>query len=372
MDAPEQSQQQQTPQKPQFQNGVRTNGRAFNSPNWRMKREESPSGAGSRTPSQDQTESPRRTPGFGRQREVPAAISEGRRLYVGNMPYTAKMEDVSALFTKGGFEVSRIDISVDPFSGRNPSYCFVDLNTKELAERAMAELDGSDLLGRPVKIKPGVVKSASERQQQQQQRTGLGMGMGGLGASDGSSSGSPRANRTGSSPFNADRWRRDENSSSTTTTPTKPSALNFGTNSNSTNSNSDPSKRLYVGNLPRLTDQDALAINIKGFFKDFTVTNVSKLFTPHPAKRFEPGDHYYLFVDFETVEETQNAMAALNGAEGPWGNPIRVQRARGETWKSGENGSEERRPGARWGPSTRRQDAPAPAPAAAGETAVEA
>lgn len=104
-------------------------------------------------------------------------------------------------------------------------------------------------------------------------------------------------------------------------------------------------------------------------------TNISKLFTPHPAKRFEPGDHYYLFVDFETVEETQNAMAALNGAEGPWGAAIRVQRARGETWKNTDsnNTSEERRPGAgRWGPTTRRQDvASAPAPAS-GEAAVQA
>lgn len=34
---------------------------------------------------------------------VPHAIAEGRRLYVGNMPYTAKSEDVEALFTAGEF-----------------------------------------------------------------------------------------------------------------------------------------------------------------------------------------------------------------------------------------------------------------------------
>ena len=59
--------------------------------------------------------------------------------------------------------------------------------------------------------------------------------------------------------------------------------------------------------------------------------NVSKLFAPHPAKRFEPGDHYYLFVDFSSAEEAENAMNALNRAEGPWGATLRVQRARGET-----------------------------------------
>ncbi|KAL4927282.1 RNA-binding protein [Aspergillus undulatus] len=349
-DSAENQPQQQTPQKPAYQNGVRTNGRAFNSPNWRLKSEESPSFRSGQDQSQN-GESPRRPLGFGRpgqnrEREVPQAISEGRRLYVGNMPYTAKMEDVRELFSKGGFEVSRIDIAIDPFSGRNPSYCFVDLETKDLAERAMAELDGADLSGRPVKIKPGVVKSASERQQQQQQRTGFGNGVG----IDGSGQGSPRANGSGngnrSSPFSADRWRRDEN----TTTPTKSTPFSNSTNGTSTStstSNSDPSKRLYVGGLPRLTDAENMAANITNFFTGYNITNVSKLFTPHPAKRFEPGDHYYLFVDFESVEETQNAMVALNGKEGPWGSPIRVQRARGETWNS-----EERKNAGRWGPST--------------------
>jgi len=36
---------------------------------------------------------------------VPHAISEGRRLYVGNMPYTAKSEDVEALFTAAKFSM---------------------------------------------------------------------------------------------------------------------------------------------------------------------------------------------------------------------------------------------------------------------------
>lgn len=62
-----------------------------------------------------------------------------------------------------------------------------------------------------------------------------------------------------------------------------------------------------------------------GFFSE----NVSKVFTPHPAKRFEPGDHYYLFVDLSSIEEAQRAMDTLNGQQGPWGGPLRVQRARG-------------------------------------------
>ncbi|KAE8145651.1 hypothetical protein BDV25DRAFT_164152 [Aspergillus avenaceus] len=298
VDAPESPVlQQQTPTKPLYQNGVRTNGRAFHSPNWRVKGEESPSAQSAGSPG-PKTNTSRLA--FSRPSpHVPQAISEGRRLYVGNMPYTAKSEDVQALFTAAEFIIERIDIAIDPFTGRNPSYCFVDLESKELAEKAMNELDGRDMLGRPVKIKPGVVKSSSERAQQ---RTDA----------------SPRADR--SSPQGLDRWRRND-------TPT------FAKLS------SDSSRRLYVGGLPRLTEQDVITSNITSFFKDYKLENISKLFTPHPAKRFEPGDHYYLFVDFGSVEEAQSAMNALNGQEGPWGASIRVQRARGETYNTEERKS---------------------------------
>ena len=36
----------------------------------------------------------------------------------------------------------------------NPSYCFVELDTKEEADRAMAELNDRDFMRRPLKIKP--------------------------------------------------------------------------------------------------------------------------------------------------------------------------------------------------------------------------
>jgi hypothetical protein len=128
----------------------------------------------------------------------------------------------------------------------------------------MNELDGSDLLGRPVKIKPGVVKSASERAQQ---RTGTSNGTAAPTGSDGLSSGSPRVNRT--SPFNADRWRRDDASASAPSTPSKFNSSANG--SGNGNANSDASKRLYVGGLPRLTDQETITSNITTFFKDYTM-----------------------------------------------------------------------------------------------------
>lgn len=92
---------------------------------------------------------------------APREATPGTRLYVGNLPYKAQADDIQHLFKVNGFATTQIDISTDPFTGRNPSYCFVDLRTVEEATTAMAELNGMEVLGRPVKIKPGVAKKSS-------------------------------------------------------------------------------------------------------------------------------------------------------------------------------------------------------------------
>ena len=43
-------------------------------------------------------------------------------------------------------------MSIDPFTARNPSYSFINMENKEAAEDAIAYLIGKDVLGRPVKI----------------------------------------------------------------------------------------------------------------------------------------------------------------------------------------------------------------------------
>lgn len=82
------------------------------------------------------------------------AIAEGLRIYVGNLPYMVKEDDVSKLFLDDGYDVKRTVISIDPFTGRNPSYCFIELQTKEQADRAMQHLSGKDFFRRPLKVNP--------------------------------------------------------------------------------------------------------------------------------------------------------------------------------------------------------------------------
>ena len=129
------------------------NWRSQASSNWRMKDE---------TPRQEQ---PARTQqrSFDQRKDIssPSAgeATPGTRLYVGNLLYSAQTTDVEQFFADHGFQVAQINMSTDPFTGRNPSYCFVDLDTAELASEAMAVLNGKEVLGRPVKINPGVKKS---------------------------------------------------------------------------------------------------------------------------------------------------------------------------------------------------------------------
>ena len=91
--------------------------------------------------------------------ETPVAVT---RLYVGNLLYTIQREQVESLFTENGFQISGMTMSIDPFTGRNPSYAFVDFGTAEEAARAMETLNGADLLGRPLRIKPNVERAKGQ------------------------------------------------------------------------------------------------------------------------------------------------------------------------------------------------------------------
>lgn len=77
------------------------------------------------------------------------AIAEGRRIYLGNLRYQAKPEDIEDLLRANDLgHFTNIHISIDPFTGRNPSYCFAEFPDAESAVTAMQILEGKELLGR--------------------------------------------------------------------------------------------------------------------------------------------------------------------------------------------------------------------------------
>lgn len=127
--------------------------RSAASGNWRQK-DDSPRADPQPRPSRGSYGSGGRGGSFGGQQRE----SSDTRLYVGNLLYSAQRDDIAQFFNENGFNVANISMSIDPLTGKNPSYCFVDFDSAEDAARAMAELNGQDVLGRAVRINPGVAK----------------------------------------------------------------------------------------------------------------------------------------------------------------------------------------------------------------------
>ncbi len=83
----------------------------------------------------------------------------GKRLYCGNLPYTATTDEVKALFTESGKTVTDVHIVMDRETGRSRGFAFVELATDEEAAKAIQEIDGKMHAGRAL-----TVKEARERE----------------------------------------------------------------------------------------------------------------------------------------------------------------------------------------------------------------
>jgi len=72
-------------------------------------------------------------------------------IYIGNLSYDVSEEKIKELFSKFG-EVSSVKIITDQYSGRSKGFGFVEMNDKDSADKAIQELNGTDVLGRDIKV----------------------------------------------------------------------------------------------------------------------------------------------------------------------------------------------------------------------------
>lgn len=72
-----------------------------------------------------------------------------KRLFVGGIPYTLNDQGLSDLFAKVGTVVSATVI-MDKFSGRSKGFGFVEMTTEEEAQKAIDELNGTEVEGRKI------------------------------------------------------------------------------------------------------------------------------------------------------------------------------------------------------------------------------
>lgn len=98
----------------------------------------------------------------------------GKKLYVGNLPYTATEETLRSAFEQAG-TVESAAVIADKFSGRSKGFGFVEMATEEEAQKAIEMWNGNEMEGRKL-----VVNEARPMEDRPPRRSG-GFGGGGFG-----------------------------------------------------------------------------------------------------------------------------------------------------------------------------------------------
>ena len=83
-----------------------------------------------------------------------------KKLYVGNLPYSANDASLNELFSKAG-EVVSAKVITDADSGRSKGFGFVEMSTTEEAKKAIEQFDNTELDGRNIKVNEAKPKSDS-------------------------------------------------------------------------------------------------------------------------------------------------------------------------------------------------------------------
>lgn len=85
----------------------------------------------------------------------------GRRLYVGNLPYSTTDEDLTALFSRSG-AVDNVRVMRDQATGRARGFAFVEMVNDEDAQKAIDEFHQYQLDGRALVVNEARPKPAGE------------------------------------------------------------------------------------------------------------------------------------------------------------------------------------------------------------------
>ncbi|KAI7277784.1 hypothetical protein KC345_g6417 [Hortaea werneckii] len=223
----------------------------------------------------------------------------GLRLYVGSLPYAAQKLEIEQLFVDNAHPFKRVDISIDPFTGRNTGYCFVDFQTTEDAEHALEALPGKRVRSRPLKINHNIERRGECTRPRLptriHERAGYVHEMPGLNVNNNA--------------YVFDRWSRADEAPARWIAPV------------------EERRRLYVGGLPQIRNQGSLNAEKRVLFQSRPIEAVSKIIPPSEAKRQCPGSHYFCFVDISSEADAKSAIAALDGHPNPYGGRYKVKLA---------------------------------------------
>jgi RNA recognition motif-containing protein len=73
------------------------------------------------------------------------------KLYVGNLPFGISEDDLRKLFAEAG-EVQSVKIVTDSYSGQSRGFGFVEMASKEAAEKAISLVNGKSIMNRTLTV----------------------------------------------------------------------------------------------------------------------------------------------------------------------------------------------------------------------------
>ncbi len=100
----------------------------------------------------------------------------GKKLYVGNLPYSVSSSDLESMFSAHG-TVQSAEVISDRMTGRSKGFGFVEMASDEEAQAAISALNGQDQDGRPLTV--------NEAKPRENRGGGGGGGRGGYGGGGG-------------------------------------------------------------------------------------------------------------------------------------------------------------------------------------------
>ena len=105
-------------------------------------------------------------------------------IYVGNLSHQTTEDDLRQAFEAFG-DVISVNIVRDKLSGESRGFGFVEMPSKDEAQKAVEEMNGKDLMGRVINVEQGRPKVSRYRGGGGGKRGGFGGGRGRQGGSGG-------------------------------------------------------------------------------------------------------------------------------------------------------------------------------------------
>jgi cold-inducible RNA-binding protein len=84
----------------------------------------------------------------------------GRKLYVGNLPYSASEQDLQDLFSQAG-AVDSVNVMRDMATGRARGFAFVEMGSDADAQKAIDQFNNTDFGGRNLTVNEARPKTSS-------------------------------------------------------------------------------------------------------------------------------------------------------------------------------------------------------------------